>query len=65
MCDRKKEKDMIKFKDFLRDNKEKIYKIAEKNTAKNKDGIPVIAKDDPWHDEDEWDTHFKELTTVR
>jgi hypothetical protein len=52
---------MSKFTDFVRDNKEKIYKIAEANTVRNKEGAPVITKDDPWRNESEWDAHFNKL----
>ena len=45
--------------DFIKQNKEKIYETARKNTKLNTEGRPVISKDDPWFCEDEWDEHFK------
>lgn len=43
------------FKDFVAKNKDIIHAIAESNTVKNGDGKTVIAKNDPWRKEDEWD----------
>jgi hypothetical protein len=48
-------------KDFIEQNKEKIYKIVRKNTKYNKEGIPTISKNDLWFNENEWDEHFKTL----
>lgn len=48
-------------KDFIKQNKEKVYKIAEQNTTRNSKGQVIISKDDPWFNEDEWEEHFKEL----
>ncbi|SFM38372.1 hypothetical protein [Pelosinus propionicus] len=64
MCDkRKREKDM-NFTDFIEKNKDKIRKVAEANTVRNKKGIPVITKDDPWRNEKEWDITFSELNII-
>lgn len=52
------------FKQFIQDNKEKIYKIAEQNTTYNSDGQATISKDDPYFNEDEWEEHFRELDKV-
>lgn len=46
---------------FIEKNKEKIKKIAEANTKKNKDGLTVLDKNDPWREETEWDQLYKEL----
>ncbi|MDD5486937.1 MAG: hypothetical protein PHW65_05230 [Dehalococcoidales bacterium] len=46
---------MGKFAEFIQKNREVAYKIAESNTVRNKDGRPVITKDDPWRNEKEWD----------
>lgn len=60
--DLNKYRDELKYdlKKFIEENKEKIYKIAEDNTKRNKDGLTVLTKDDPWRDEDEWDKMFAE-----
>jgi len=47
---------------YKRTKKEKIQKIAEANTKRNLDGLPVTSKDDPWRKETEWDELYKELT---
>jgi hypothetical protein len=47
--------DNISFKDFLKQNKEKIRKITEENTVRNSKGEVVITKDDSWRNETEWD----------
>ncbi len=43
------------FKKFLKENEEKILKIAEENTIRNKDGHVCIASDDEWISEIEWE----------
>jgi hypothetical protein len=52
-----KPKENIKqeFEQFLKDNKEKLYEMAEKNTTRNKQGQVVITKDDEWRNEDVWE----------
>jgi hypothetical protein len=57
----KGEKDMANFTDFLDKNKEKIRKVAESNTVRNEDGLPVITKQDPWRKESHWDEVYKSL----
>ena len=47
--------DNISFKEFIKQNKEKIRKLAEINTIRNSKGEVVIAKDDPSRNEVEWD----------
>jgi hypothetical protein len=42
-------------KDFINQNKEKIYDEARKNTKLNAQGRPTISRDDPWFYENEWD----------
>lgn len=49
------------FTEFVKKNKEKVYRLAEQNTVRNSKGQVVITKDDPWHDENEWDEYCKEL----
>ena len=39
------------FKDFIKENKDKIYKLAEANAVRNKDDMVVIRKDDEWREE--------------
>lgn len=43
------------WKDFLKKNKDKIRKISESNTVRNKEGVCVIGMDDPWRKETEWE----------
>jgi hypothetical protein len=51
MRGKKKASNMDSFNDFLEKNKDKIRKIAESNTKRNQNGVPVITKDDPWRKE--------------
>lgn len=48
-------------KNFINQNKEKIYKAARQNTKFNAQGKATISKDDPWFQEDAWDEHFKRM----
>ena len=48
-------------KNFINQNKEKIYKAARQNTKLNDQGKATISKDDPWFQEDKWDEHFKRM----
>ena len=48
------------FTDFIRTNKNTINKVVNSNTVKNKDGLTVITKNDPWRNEKEWDQFNKE-----
>jgi hypothetical protein len=41
--------------DFIKQNKDKIYEAARKNTKLNQDGKPTISKNDEWFNENEWD----------
>ena len=49
------------FTDYIKKNKEKVYRIAEQNTVRNSQGQVTITKNDPWYYEDEWEEHAKEL----
>ena len=49
------------FSTFIKQNKEKIYKFADSNTPKNKQGITVIKKDDEWRNEPEWDDLYEDI----
>lgn len=48
-------------KNFIRQNKDKIYETARNNTKYNTKGQAVISKDDPSFNEDVWDEHFKRM----
>ena len=53
--------DNSSFTKFIKQNKEKVYRLAEQNTVRNKKGEIVIAKNDPWYEEDEWDEYTKKF----
>jgi hypothetical protein len=59
MCEKTGDKNMKDFKEFLKANKEKIRRMTEANSVRNKDGQIVISKDDPWRKETEWDSLCK------
>lgn len=46
---------MNRFSKFIKSNKEKIYRIAESNTFKDREDIAAIKKNDIWRKETEWD----------
>lgn len=50
------------FADFVKENKNTIRAISNKNTNYNKNGYPTLTKDDNWRKETEWDTYFEEIT---
>ncbi len=39
-------------KDVVKRNRSKLHEIAEKNTVRNNDGLPVASKNDPWREDD-------------
>ncbi len=47
----------MNFKEFLKENREKVNKLAEMNTLRNGKGLAVLSKNDVCRDatEDEWD----------
>lgn len=51
---------MKNFAEILRENKAKIYALAEKNTLRNAQGHTVISRSDPWFYEDDWDAYAKQ-----
>ena len=51
----------LSLKQFIKQNKEKVYSVAEQNTVRNSKGQTTISKDDPWFYEDEWDEHSKRM----
>lgn len=50
---------------YLETNREQAYSIATANTKYNKQGHPVISKDDEWAEESEWDDLFELLSQKR
>ena len=53
--------DNVSFTKFIKQNKEKAYRLAEQNTTRNSKGQVIISKDDPWVNENEWDEYAKEF----
>jgi hypothetical protein len=51
--------DNTSFVKFIKQNKEKVYRLAEQNTVRNSKGQIVISKNDPWFHENEWDEYAK------
>lgn len=47
---------------YLETNREQAYSFAAANTKYNKQGHPVISKDDEWAEESEWDDLFELLS---
>lgn len=50
---------------YLENNREQAYSFATANTKYNKQGHPVITKDDEWAEESEWDDLFELLSQKR
>ena len=49
---------------FIKDHKKELLEYAKKSFTYDKDGYPVLAKDDEWRDEKEdalWENHYKKL----
>lgn len=44
---------------------EKAYQLAMNNTKYNAEGKAVIAKEDEWRDETEWDAMFEQMKKER
>jgi hypothetical protein len=44
----------------LKSHLNKIRKLAQSNTVKNKDGLTVITKDDPVREEPDWKSSIRE-----
>ena len=53
---------MASFKNVLKQNRTNIEAVARHNTHINEDGYATISKNDPWVQEEEWDSHHEELT---
>lgn len=54
-------KEEVKFQEFIAKNREFVYAIANENVTRGKDGRVVLAKDDPWRNEHEWDEMYQRL----
>lgn len=52
---RLKQEKMRKLSEFISQNKELCYFVAEQNTKKNNNNVAVIEKNDIWRNETEWD----------
>ncbi|QUH19788.1 hypothetical protein [Alkaliphilus sp. B6464] len=48
---KKDDKTITFFAEFMKSNREKVYKAAAANTTKDENNITVITKDDSWRDE--------------
>ena len=46
---------------FIKQNKDRLYADARRNTNYDKDGRPTISKDDEWFNEDVWDRHHERM----
>ncbi|HDR4520603.1 TPA: hypothetical protein QCQ26_005181 [Bacillus cereus] len=46
-------KKIMNLSDVVARNRDKLLRIAERNTHRNEDGLTVVKKDDPWRREDE------------
>jgi hypothetical protein len=44
----------------LKSHLESIKRIAKANTVKNKDGLTVVTKDDPFREEPDWESSVKQ-----
>ena len=49
------------FKKFIRENKNKINTLSEKNCKRNEVGKVVIEKNDDWANETEWDDLYSNI----
>lgn len=49
------------FEEFIAKNRQLIRTAANANTVKGKEGKTVIAKNDPWRNEHEWDEMHRAL----
>jgi hypothetical protein len=49
---------MNKLSEFIKENKDLCYAIAEKNTIRNDCTKPIIAQNDKWTKEKEWDKFY-------
>ncbi|MHB8122575.1 MAG: hypothetical protein ACYDG4_10520 [Desulfuromonadaceae bacterium] len=49
------------FEEFITKNRKLVRTVAVANTAKDREGNTVIAKNDPWRNEHEWDEMHRKL----
>ena len=61
----KEDDSMSALAQYLKNNREQAYSFATANTKYNKQGHPVITKDDEWAEESEWDDLFELLSQKR
>lgn len=52
---------MSRLAEFIKENKEAVYMLAERNTTRNENGQIVLLENDEWREESEWDDFFDEL----
>lgn len=52
---------MSKLSEFISQNRNLCYAMAEKNTPKNPQGKVIVTKEDEWKEEKEWDLHYNRL----
>lgn len=55
---------MDDFEKFIKDHKKELLYLAKKDFTYDKDGCPVIPKDDEWLDKEEdavWENHYRKL----
>lgn len=55
---------MVDFEKFLKENHDKIWRIAYANSKHDKDGHCLLSKNDPWIKEDCWDRYFERLAAA-
>lgn len=54
----KEDDSMSALAQYLENNREQAYAFATANTKRDKQGHPVIPRDDEWVNETEWDELF-------
>lgn len=66
MCGNKgDEEKMNAFAELVAKNKDRIREVANANTTRNSDGVPVLAKNDSWRHEAEWEEVYRDLVNKR
>jgi len=60
--DKKEDTQMSILEQNLRNHLEKIKHIAKSNTVKNEKGQTVLTKDDPYREEQDWESSIKKST---
>jgi hypothetical protein len=62
MSDNKEDTPMSILEQNLQNHLEKIKRIAKTNTVKNEKGQTVLTKDDPYREEQDWESSIKKNT---